>query len=176
MQRVASRGTTASIPDNCHCYTGTQEARIGSSGHEELSANLQPFLHVQDRGKSRCAAAVRTNGRCNLDSESIIPPSRVCFGYCLTFSLSEQGTELVAGFARCECRFRHGRSLHPARPDVHLLWAHGISIRLDAGSDWPGGLPGDSRWGGQQKYYDILFFLPIDVINYNKNTTVYQWL
>ena len=24
--------------------------------------------------------------RCNLDSESMIPPSRVCFGYCLTFS------------------------------------------------------------------------------------------
>ena len=57
MQRVASRGTTTSIPDNCHCYTGAQEARIGSSEHEEPSANFQPLLHVQDRGKSRRAAA-----------------------------------------------------------------------------------------------------------------------
>ena len=40
VQRVAPRGTTT-IPDNCHCYTRAQEARIGSSGHEELSANLQ---------------------------------------------------------------------------------------------------------------------------------------
>ena len=58
VQRVASRGATTSIPDNCHCYTGAQEARIGSSGHEELSANLQPLLHVQDRGKNRRAAAI----------------------------------------------------------------------------------------------------------------------
>ena len=35
-------------------------------------------------------------------------------------------------YAQCECRFRHGRSLHPARPVVRLLRAHGISIRLDA--------------------------------------------
>ena len=39
-------------------YTGAQEARIGSSEHEELSANLQSLLHVQDRGKSRRAAAI----------------------------------------------------------------------------------------------------------------------
>ena len=43
-----------------------------------------------------------------------------------------QGADLVAGFARCECRFRHGRSLHPARPVFHLLRAHEISFRLDA--------------------------------------------
>ena len=35
-----------------------QEAWIGSSGHEELSANFQPLLHVQDRGKSRRVAAL----------------------------------------------------------------------------------------------------------------------
>ena len=46
-----------------------------------------------------------------------------------------------------------------------------------SGSDWPGGLPGDSRWaggpvgewggrlvsrpGGQQNYYDIIFCWPL---------------
>ena len=71
--------------------------------------------------------------RCNLDSESIIPPSRVYFGCCPTFSPQwTRDISSFAGFARCECRFRHGRSLHPARPVVHLLWAYGISIRLDA--------------------------------------------
>jgi len=58
---------------------------------------------------------------------------------------------------------------------------------MHPGSDWPSGLPGDSRWaggpvgrwaggpvgmvgrlaGGQQKDYDILFLLAIDVINYD---------
>ena len=51
------------------------------------------------------------------------------------------------------------------------------NIGTSAGSDWPGGLPGDSRWAGrpvgrwegsQQKDYDILFLLAIDVINYDK--------
>ena len=32
------------------------------------------------------------------------------------------------------------------------------------------------RSGGQQKYYDILFFLAIDVINYNENWIVCQGL
>ena len=64
---------------------------------------------------------------------------------------------------------------------------------VHTGSDWPGGLPGDSRWAGrlvgrwaggpvgrlagdQQKDYDILFLLAIDVMNHDKNRIVYQGL
>ena len=45
---------------------------------------------------------------------------------------SGRWTDLIACTARCEFRLRHGRSLHPTRRVVHLVWAHGISIRLDA--------------------------------------------
>ena len=52
---------------------------------------------------------------------------------------------------------------------ANILWC---SIDCTGpGSDWPGGLPGDSRWagrlvgrlaGGQQKYYDhTIFFWPL---------------
>ena len=54
------------------------------------------------------------------------------------------------------------------------------------GSDWPGGLPGDSRWaggpvgrwaGGQQNYYDTIFCCPLILsIRHNKNRIVYQEL
>ena len=139
MQCVASRGTTTSIPDNCHCYAGAQEARIGSSGHEELSANFQPLLHVQDRGKSRRAAALGIPFCERITSYAAIWVPKASFhpvgstsGIVRHSLLSGLGTDLVAGSARCECRIRHGRSLHPARPAVHLVWAHGISIRLDA--------------------------------------------
>ena len=139
VQCVASRGTAASIPDNCHCCIGAQEARIGSSGHEELSANLQPLLHVQDRGKSRRAAAIGIPCCERITSYAAIWIPKASFHRVGSTSdvvwhslLSGQGTDLVASSARCECRLRHGRSLHPARPVVHLLWAHGISIRLDA--------------------------------------------
>ena len=139
VQRVASRGCTTSIPDNCHCYTGVQEARIRSSGYEELPANLQPLLHVQVHGKSRRAAAIGIPLSERITTYAAIWIPKASFhrvgstsGVVWHSLLSWQGTDLVAGLARCECRFRHGWSLHPARPVVHLLRAHGISIRPDA--------------------------------------------
>ena len=106
LQRITPRGTTTSIPDNCHCYTGAQEARIGSSGHEELSANLQPFLHVQDCGKSRRAAAIGIPLCEWITSYAAIWIPKASFhrvgstsGVVRHSLLSGQGTYLVAGFA-----------------------------------------------------------------------------
>ena len=80
-------------PSNCHHHTCAREARIGPSGHEELyigqfltSPSCPRSWKESSCGSSR-NTLMRTDyfQRCNLDSESIIPPSRVCFGYCLTF-------------------------------------------------------------------------------------------